>query len=98
MDIRETMRQFMIAICKLSKTYATRSTKNGRQSEFWLIYALDDGEPHSQKQICDEWGFPRTTLNSITKKFEAEGYLTLMPISGKRREMLICLAESGKQI
>ena len=62
----------------------------------WLMYTLNDGEPHSQKQICDEWGFPRTTLNTVTKKCEAKGYLTLTPIPGKRREMLVCLTEKGK--
>ena len=60
------------------------------------MYTLDDGQPHSQKQICDEWGFPKTTLNSVIKKCEKEGYLTLLPIPGKRREMNICLTENGK--
>ena len=96
-NIRENVRQFIITICKIEKTYAARSSKFGSQSsELWLMYALDDGEPHSQKQICDEWGFPKTTLNFVTKKCEAAGYLTLMPIPGKRREMQICLTESGK--
>lgn len=96
-NTRETIRQFMIAISKLEKTYSARSSKFGSQSsELWLMYALDDGEPHSQKQICDEWGFPKTTLNFVTKKCEAAGYLTLMPIPGKRREMQIYLTESGK--
>ena len=96
-SIRETIRQFMMAISKLEKTYEARSSKVGSQSsEFWLMYTLDDGQPHSQKQICDEWGFPKTTLNSVIKKCESEGYLTLLPIPGKRREMEICLTENGK--
>lgn len=96
-DIRETIRQLMVAISKLEKTYAARSAKFGSQeSELWLMYALDDGKAYSQKQICDEWGFPRTTLNAIIKKCEKAGYLTLISIPGKRREMQICLTESGK--
>ena len=59
------------------------------------MYTLDDGQLHSQKQICDEWGFPRTTINSTIKKCESAGYLTLLPIPGKRREMKICLTEDG---
>ena len=59
-NIRETIRQFMMAISKLEKTYEAKSSKFGSQSsEFWLMYTLDDGQPHSQKQICDEWGFPK---------------------------------------
>ena len=96
-SIRETIRQFMMAISKLEKTYEAKSSKFGSQSsEFWLMYTLDDGQPHSQKQICDEWGFPKTTLNSVIKKCETAGYLTLLPIPGKRREMEICLTENGK--
>ena len=96
-NIRQTIRQFIIAISKLEKTYAARSSKFGSQSsELWLMYTLDDGQPHSQRQICDEWGFPRTTINSTIKKCETAGYLTLFPIPGKRREMQICLTEDGK--
>ena len=94
---RRSIRQLMIAVTNLDKIYTTAVPKIGRQSsELWLMYALDDGKPHSQKQICDKWGFPRTTLNTVTKKCEAAGYLTLTPISGKRREMQICLTENGK--
>lgn len=96
-NIRETIRQLMIIMSKLNRTYSTRSSNLGCQSsELWLLYALDDGEPHSQKQLCDEWGWVKTTLNSVTKKCEAAGYLTLMSIPGKKREMQICLTESGR--
>lgn len=96
-NIRENIRRLVIGISKIDKTYVANTTKFGCQENvLWLLYALDDGEPHSQKQICDEWGFPRTTLNTVTKKCEAAGYLTLTPIPGKRREMQICLTESGK--
>ncbi len=96
-DIRDTIRQLVIATSNIDKTYSVSTTKAGSpSSELWLMYALDDGLPHSQKQICDEWGFPRTTLNTIIKKCEAAGHLTLSPIPGKRREMQICLTESGR--
>ncbi len=93
----KTARRLVITINMLNKIYTANTPKIGRQStELWLMYALDDGKPHSQKQICDEWGFPPTTLNTVTKKCETAGYLTLTLIPGKRREMQICLTESGK--
>lgn len=52
--------------------------------------------PHSQKQICQEWGLPKTTLNTTLKQAEAKGYLTLVPIAGKRRERQICLTAAGQ--
>ena len=91
-ETRKDVRKLVIAISNLDKIYTANTPRIGRQSnELWLMYALNDGEPHSQKQICEEWGFPRTTLNTVTKKCEADGYLELTPIPGKRREMLICL-------
>ena len=96
-DIREKVRQILISLTNIDTTYSVFTTKIGSQStELWIMYALDDGNPHSQKQICDVWGFPRTTLNTIIKKYEAAGYLTLCLIPGKRREMQICLTEKGK--
>lgn len=96
-NVREMMRKFTMALNNIDEVYCSDKLKTGvKESELWLLYALDDGELHSQKQICEEWGIPRTTLNTTIKQMEAEGYLTLIPITGKRREMNICLTESGK--
>ena len=61
-----------------------------------LLYALHDGKPHSQKQICDEWLIPKTTLNTIVKELIADGMVVL--IKGDRsKEKIITLTESGKK-
>lgn len=94
---REMMRRFSIAINNIDKVYCSDMTKTGvKESMLWLLYALDDGEAHSQRQICGEWGFPKTTLNTTIKQAEAADYLTLTSIPGKRREMNICLTKKGK--
>ena len=61
-----------------------------------ILYALADGVPYSQKQICDEWGIPRTTVNTIIKDWEKKGLVSLSPIPGKRREMNILLTAAGQ--
>lgn len=95
---RQIMRRLCIILNNIDETYCSDMTKVGvKESLLWLLYALDDGQPHSQKQICEEWGFPKTTLNTTIKQAEAGGYLTLTPIPGKRREMNVCLTEKGKQ-
>lgn len=71
------------------------TTKNGYQ--LILLYALEDGIPRTQKDISEECLIPRTTVNSIVKKYEKEGYIELKHVAGTRREMEICLTESGKQ-
>lgn len=67
-----------------------------KESELYLMYALADGIPFSQKQIIEEWNIPRTTLNAIVKKWQKSGFVQLTPIPGKRREMTITQTESGK--
>ena len=61
-----------------------------------LFYALDDGQPHSQKQLCEELLIPKTTINTIVKELAAQGYLTLL-IEEHTREKKICLTPAGKQ-
>ena len=39
----------------------------------WLLSALNDGEGHTQKQICWDWGFPKTTVNTLIKELEKSG-------------------------
>ncbi len=63
----------------------------------WILYALNDGEPHSQKQICEDWDIPRSTANTIIKDLESSGYLSLSQIKGKRRELLVSLTPRGKK-
>ncbi len=63
----------------------------------WIIYALNDGKRHSQKQICDDWDIPRSTANTIIKDLESKNYIVLSPIEGERRELLVSLTPSGKE-
>ncbi|WP_342564233.1 helix-turn-helix domain-containing protein [Paenibacillus sp. FSL R7-0345] len=85
---------FMIAINKLDGLYYSIAKQIGvHENEFVLLYALSDGKPHSQRQICDDWQVPRTTINSVTKKFVKLGYIDLVPTGHKEKELFI--TESG---
>ncbi len=96
-DIRAIMRKLSMALNNIDEIYYTDVAKMGLgKSLLWLLYALDNGEAHSQREICAQWGFPKSTLNSTIKQAEAKGYLTLTPIPGKRREMSIHLTAAGE--
>lgn len=96
-NTREMMRKFTIALNNITEAYCSDTTTAGvKESELWLLYALESESAHSQKQLCEEWGFTKTTLNTTIKQAQAAGHLTLTPIPGKRREMQIHLTESGK--
>lgn len=66
-----------------------------KENTLSLLYALDDGAPHTQKQICEEWLIPKTTINTVVKECVANGYVTLAP-GEHSHEKLICLTERGK--
>lgn len=63
----------------------------------WVLYALNDGKPHTQIEISTDWKLPKTTINTVVKEIEQSGYVELIPIKGKRREMWIVLTQSGKE-
>lgn len=95
-DYRKQVRRIANAICEIDGAYYTLSKDAGvKENLFWLLYSLDDGEFHSQKQICDDWMLPRATVNTLIKECEAAGYVTLQSIPGRKRELQICLTEAG---
>ena len=63
----------------------------------WVLYALNDGKPHTQIEISNDWELPKTTVNTVIKEIQKDGHVELVPIKGKRREMSIVLTESGKK-
>ena len=63
----------------------------------WVLYALNDGKPHTQIEISNDWELPKTTVNTVIKEIQKSGYVELVPIKGKRREMSIVLTKSGKE-
>ena len=63
----------------------------------WVLYALNDRKPHTQIEISNDWELPKTTVNTVIKDIQKDGYALLVPIKGKRREMSIVLTESGKE-
>ena len=95
---REAILALMRSLNRINDVYweLVKNFKIG-ETELWIMYALSEGIPLSQKQISDEWKIPTTTINAVIKKWEEEGFVTLNPIPGKRREMLISLTKSGKR-
>ncbi len=74
-----------------------RGCKLGSPNLLWILYALNDGKGHSQKQICGEWDIPRSTANTIIKDLESKNYVALSQIKGERRELLVSLTPSGRE-
>lgn len=94
---RAQARRIVVAMNRIDAMYAMISRALGsRANTAWLLYALDDGQPHSQKQLCGEWLFTKTTLNTTVKRCEAAGYITLEAIPGRRHELALRMTEAGR--
>ena len=94
----EMIRRIMLAVTRVDGAYYYFSKKLGmKENVLTLLYALDDGEQHSQKQICQDWLIPKTTLNTSVKELVKDGYVTLQPAAGTR-EKTIALTETGMEL
>jgi DNA-binding MarR family transcriptional regulator len=99
MDSLEFFYRFGRAIYKIDATYDEygKNSKIYAPNYLWILYALNDGEEHSQSEICREWLIPRSTINTVVKNIEEKGYIELVHIKGTRRELHIRLTASGKE-
>lgn len=96
--MREKARRLILALYNIDEVYFLNEGKRKiSDAELSVMYALDDGKPHSQREISQEWLVPKTSVNTIVKRWEKEGLLTQTPIPGKRREMYIMLTDAGRE-
>lgn len=94
---REQIRRIMIAVNLIDGIYdlAARRLKV-KCNLLTLLYALDDGAAHTQKEICEEWCIPVTTVNTIVQECVKAGYVTL-EASPHTREKVIRITPRGAQ-
>ncbi len=94
--LRELNRRFVAAVSAADGAYYRWAVRSGiTPHTLDLLYALDDGLPRSQKQICEEWAIPKTTVNTVVKACQAAGYITLKPMPGQPRQRMLCLTSTG---
>ena len=85
------------AACRINGAYDVFSKSAGVKSNIlWLLSALNDGKQHTQSQICWDWNYPKTTVNTLVKELEKGGYVQLCPVPGSKKEMYVELTEAGK--
>ena len=97
MDCFSFVRQLGEAVYRIDGAYDVFSKNAGISSSMlWLLSALNDVKEHTQSQICWDWNYPRTTVNTLVKELERDGYVTLSPVPGTRRELYVKLTEQGQ--
>ena len=95
-DYRNEVYRLMLTTNRCIGVYYEIAKKIGiKENTLLLLDILSDKKQHSQKQICDDWHIPRTTLNTIIKECVRSGYIVLLAQSNSK-EKLISLTESGQ--
>ena len=93
---REAIDQINRCMNRIDGLYYMASRKLGvKDNTLLLFYVMNDGKVHSQKEICEEWLIPRTTINTVVKEAVNKGYVRLEH-SDHTREKTIMLTEAGK--
>lgn len=62
----------------------------------FVLYVLDNHPGATQKAIADHAGLPKQTVNTVVRALRDEGYVTLSPASGDRRENNASLTPAGQ--
>ncbi len=96
-NCRALNRRLMVAVNLMDGFYYSWARRSGVSGHtLALLYALDDGQPHSQKQLSEEYLIPKTTLNTVVKACQEAGYLTLADMPGQTRQRQLCLTGAGR--
>lgn len=89
MDMDEKVSLIMrldTAINKLDGAYYLWARRHLlKENTLSVLYALDDGKPHTQAQIARDWLIPRSTVNTVVKELVALGYARLTKLNDKEK-------------
>ena len=99
MDSKEFFYRLGKTLYKIDGFY-TEFAKSGnvKPNLLWIMYALNDGKTHSQKEICDSWDLPRSTVNTIVKELESENIVELVQFEGEKRGLNVVRTDDGQNL
>lgn len=94
---RESIRKIMISVNVICQIYSEMAKKLIIKDDMLsLLYALDDGKPHTQSDICHLWNIPKTTINTIVQECKERKLLTLEENPENKKEKYLKITDYGK--
>ena len=76
MTIRQQMKLLCTCLCRQDELYAAVSKRHGLSYHTAMtLYALDQDEGCTQKEIAKTWLIPKQTVNTVVKELERQGYI-----------------------
>ncbi|PIE48115.1 MAG: hypothetical protein CSA42_00590, partial [Gammaproteobacteria bacterium] len=96
MNYRQQMDNIAVHIGTITKIYHEFAKLQGlTYNTMMVLEALRQSQPCTQKQISEEWGLPKQSVNSVIKDFAKKEYIELLAGRNKK-EKLIAFTEKGK--
>ena len=70
------MKLLCTCLCRQDELYAAVSKRHGLSYHTAMtLYALDQDEGCTQKEIAKTWLIPKQTVNTVVKELERQGYI-----------------------
>lgn len=97
--LREQINRYYQLWCDATQLYENWAKQRGitYNTLLTLCTLISNQEHCTQKMICEQWGLPKQTVNSILKDFERKRYVTFANMQSDKRNKLILLTESGRE-
>lgn len=82
---------------KSNALYAKAASLIGiNYTDMMVLYALKTEGELTQKQISENFGMQKQTVNTVVKKFINQGYLQLNASQADKREKILIFTDCGK--
>ena len=93
---KDLMKRLMSDITKMDGLYYLWGKNTGiSENMLILMYALNDNQMHTQKQVCEQFSIPKTTINTIVKELVEKDFIVFE--NGENlKEKNLTLTKKGK--
>ena len=93
---KDLMRRLISDTSKMDGLYYLWGKNTGiSENMLTIMYALNDEEKYTQKQICEQFSIPKTTINTIVKEL-LEKRLVVFENGENLKEKKLTLTKKGK--
>lgn len=93
---KDLMKRLISDTAKMDGLYYLWGKNTGvSENMLTLMYALNDDKMHTQKQICEQFSIPKTTINTIVKELIEKGLIVFTNGENLKEKNLV-LTEKGK--
>lgn len=92
------LKKINVSLNRIRGAYALWAKENQvGYHEMVVLYTLQEGSCRTQRQICEQYLFPKQTIHNVISSLQTRGYLNLQADTADRREKRLELTASGQQ-